>query len=72
MLAELDEIQRRLAGTGLSPADVALLTQRAEELYALASRELLRARPQTNQVSVRRVSQLLPERQGSTLRSVAE
>jgi hypothetical protein len=51
---------------------VALLTQRAEELYALASRDLLRARPQTNQVSVRRVSQLLPERQGSTLRSVAE
>jgi hypothetical protein len=71
MLAELDEIQRRLAGPGLTPADVGMLTQRAEELYAMASRELLRSRPQTNQVPVRRVTQLLPERPGSTLRSVS-
>jgi hypothetical protein len=72
MLSELDEIQRRLAGPGLSPADVGMLTQRAEDLYGVATRELLRARPQTNQVPVRRVNQLLPERQASTLRSVAD
>lgn len=72
MLAELDEIQRRLAGPGLSPADVGMLTQRAEDLYGVATRELLRARPQTNQVPVRRVTQLLPERQASRLRSVAD
>jgi hypothetical protein len=72
MLAELDEIQRRLAGPGLSPADVGMLTQRAEDLYGVATKELLRARPQTNQVTVRRVTQLLPERQSSRLRSVAD
>jgi hypothetical protein len=37
----------------------------------VASRELLRSRPQTNQVPVRRVTQLLPERPASTLRSVS-